>query len=121
MFYRSAQYNYALIRYNSKEEAQKAQRALNACALGGTTILADFVSDVDAQRLMEQKQQPPPWGGVWSQAPNHSQQYDYRPPSSAPAPALYKNDGNHWNMGSGGPWSGGGLWTTHSDLGSDVL
>ncbi|XP_037544806.1 trinucleotide repeat-containing gene 6B protein [Nematolebias whitei] len=35
----------ALIRYNSRQEAAKAQSALHMCVLGNTTILAEFVSE----------------------------------------------------------------------------
>uniref|UniRef100_A0A667XHH7 Uncharacterized protein n=1 Tax=Myripristis murdjan TaxID=586833 RepID=A0A667XHH7_9TELE len=40
----------ALIRYNSKQEAAKAQSALHMCVLGNTTILAEFVSDEEVAR-----------------------------------------------------------------------
>lgn len=77
------------------------------------------MSDADAARLMEQSQpQAPSTPSMWSQATNPGPaQYGYRTPSSAPA--LYKNDANHWNMGSG-PWSGGGLWAI-DDLSNDNI
>uniref|UniRef100_A0A1A7X286 Trinucleotide repeat containing 6B n=1 Tax=Iconisemion striatum TaxID=60296 RepID=A0A1A7X286_9TELE len=42
----------ALIRYNSKQEAAKAQSALHMCVLGNTTILAEFVSEEDVGRYI---------------------------------------------------------------------
>ncbi|CAG0888691.1 unnamed protein product [Cyprideis torosa] len=39
----------ALVRYDSKEEAAKAQAGLNNCLLSGVTIHADFASESDVQ------------------------------------------------------------------------
>uniref|UniRef100_A0A8C3XFS9 Adenylosuccinate lyase n=1 Tax=Cyanoderma ruficeps TaxID=181631 RepID=A0A8C3XFS9_9PASS len=41
----------ALIRYNTKQEAAKAQTALHMCVLGNTTILAEFATDEESLGL----------------------------------------------------------------------
>ncbi|XP_018330621.1 protein Gawky isoform X2 [Agrilus planipennis] len=45
---------YALAKYSSREEAAKAQTALNNCVLGNTTILAENPSDWEANTLLQQ-------------------------------------------------------------------
>lgn len=42
----------ALVRYNSYEEAAKAQGGLNNMTLGATTVRAEFVSDSDVQAFL---------------------------------------------------------------------
>uniref|UniRef100_A0A8C3SXH9 Trinucleotide repeat containing adaptor 6B n=1 Tax=Chelydra serpentina TaxID=8475 RepID=A0A8C3SXH9_CHESE len=50
----------ALIRYNTKQEAAKAQTALHMCVLGNTTILAEFATDEEVSRFLAQAQPPTP-------------------------------------------------------------
>ncbi|KAB0794077.1 hypothetical protein PPYR_13697 [Photinus pyralis] len=45
---------FALAKYSSREEATKAQTALNNCVLGNTTILAENPTDWEAQSLLQQ-------------------------------------------------------------------
>lgn len=54
-FYLSLNNGNALVRYSSKEEAFKAQRSLNTCVLGNTTILADFANDGDIERFFNEQ------------------------------------------------------------------
>ncbi|XP_064419429.1 trinucleotide repeat-containing gene 6B protein isoform X2 [Latimeria chalumnae] len=49
----------ALIRYNSKQEAAKAQTALHMCVLGNTTILAEFAPEDEVNRYFAQAPTPP--------------------------------------------------------------
>ena len=44
----------AFVQYSSKDESLKAQKALNTCVVGNTTILAEFVSECEATQLVEQ-------------------------------------------------------------------
>lgn len=44
----------ALVRYSTREEAAKAQSALNNCVLGNTTIFADFANENDIQQFLQQ-------------------------------------------------------------------
>lgn len=63
-FYLSLHNGQALVRYHSKEEAFKAQKSLNTCVLGNTTIVANFVSEAEATRIAEQSAmaaQPSQW------------------------------------------------------------
>ncbi|XP_038129725.1 trinucleotide repeat-containing gene 6B protein-like [Cyprinodon tularosa] len=46
----------ALVRYNSRQEAAKAQGALHMCVLGNTTILAEFVSEEEVARYFAHSQ-----------------------------------------------------------------
>jgi trinucleotide repeat-containing gene 6 protein len=59
----------ALVRYTSREEAAKAQNALNNCVLGNTTILAETAGEQDVHNLTQgsgnaggpaNNSQPPP-------------------------------------------------------------
>lgn len=43
----------ALVRYSTREEASKAQSALNNCVLGNTTMLADIPSDSEIQNYLQ--------------------------------------------------------------------
>lgn len=45
---------FALAKYSTREEATKAQTALNNCVLGNTTILAENPTDWDASTLLQQ-------------------------------------------------------------------
>ena len=136
----------ALVRYSNKEEAMKAQKSLNTCVLGNTTIIAEFVSESEAGRLLEQlnpqvQQAPlqPPGGGpmsgplsnLWSQSggQNAAPYNNYSRSQSHYAPGLPKMDVNQWNgataFGGSGPWGGGGLWggplDDHHLLQGDIL
>ena len=42
----------ALVRYETKEEAIKAQKSLNTCLFGNTTIVAEFINDLEFQQQM---------------------------------------------------------------------
>lgn len=46
----------ALVRYNSHEEAAKAQSALNNCVLSNTTMLAELPSDAEVQQYLQSAQ-----------------------------------------------------------------
>jgi len=43
----------ALVKYSNRDEAPKAQNALNNCVLGNTTILAETASETDVFNLMQ--------------------------------------------------------------------
>jgi len=47
---------FALVKYNTKEEAIKAQSALNNCPLSNTTIFVDFISEVEAANYLKNQQ-----------------------------------------------------------------
>ena len=122
-FYLNLNAGQALVRYSAKEEAMKAQKSLNTCVLGNTTILAEFVSESEGAHLFEQlnpQQGPPPappgpmpspmsgsLSNLWSHtAPQHNAppQFSYQRSSSHYAPAGFGGSG-------GGMWgSGGALW-----------
>ncbi|XP_043210594.1 protein Gawky-like [Amphibalanus amphitrite] len=53
----------ALVKYSSREEAAKAQGALNNCVLSNTTILAEAVSDEAAGQVLQQLGLPGGGGG----------------------------------------------------------
>lgn len=110
-----------------KEEAIKAQGALNGCVLGNTTILADFVSDAEVQALHEtnssiaQSVGPSSMSTLWSQSGQHGSGGG----SSFRAIGGHKADlPNQWNgaapavsmWGSGGGRVWGPSMEDHSPL-----
>lgn len=114
-FYLSLNHGQALVRYSSKDEAVKAQKALNTCVLGNTTILAEFVSEREANHLVEQSSTTsaaPPSTSQWSQ----SSQSDYRPPpppQPGVPPHYSSRNENHWNMPASvqfGGFPGNTMW-----------
>ncbi|XP_044734259.1 protein Gawky isoform X2 [Chrysoperla carnea] len=52
-FHLYSNHGFALAKYSSREEAIKAQTALNNCVLGNTTILAESPGDSDVNTLMQ--------------------------------------------------------------------
>ncbi|XP_052238643.1 protein Gawky-like [Dreissena polymorpha] len=69
-FYLNLSRGEAIVKYRSMEEASKAQKALNNCLLGNTTILANFLSDTEAQQYIEMQQSGlsgGPGASQWSQ------------------------------------------------------
>lgn len=55
----------ALCKYSTREEANKAQMALNNCVLGNTTICAESPCESEVQNILQHlgvptNQQPPP-------------------------------------------------------------
>uniref|UniRef100_A0A3B4BI39 Trinucleotide repeat-containing gene 6C protein n=1 Tax=Periophthalmus magnuspinnatus TaxID=409849 RepID=A0A3B4BI39_9GOBI len=62
----------AVVRYNSKDEAAKAQKSLHMCVLGNTTILAEFAGEEEVNRFFAQSQS---LGGTtsWQATPGTNQ------------------------------------------------
>ncbi|KAF6019699.1 TNRC6C [Bugula neritina] len=58
-FFVNANNGQALVRYNTKEESSKAQKNLNSCSFGETTIMAEFVDESEVQKIVEQCQRQP--------------------------------------------------------------
>ncbi|XP_015838344.1 protein Gawky isoform X3 [Tribolium castaneum] len=56
---------FALAKYSTREEATKAQTALNNCVLGNTTILAENPSEWDANALLQQVASQQSSSGAW--------------------------------------------------------
>ncbi|XP_066852072.1 trinucleotide repeat-containing gene 6B protein isoform X12 [Anser cygnoides] len=103
----------ALIRYNTKQEAAKAQTALHMCVLGNTTILAEFATDEEVSRFLAQAQPPTPAAtpsaptAGWQSLETGQNQTD------PVGPALNLFGGStglgQWSSGGGGGSSGGDL------------
>ncbi|KAM6303442.1 trinucleotide repeat-containing gene 6B protein isoform 14-T15 [Podargus strigoides] len=103
----------ALIRYNTKQEAAKAQTALHMCVLGNTTILAEFATDEDVSRFLAQAQPPTPAAtpsaptAGWQSLETGQNQTD------PVGPALNLFGGStglgQWSSGGSGSSSGGDL------------
>lgn len=108
----------ALIRYNTKQEAAKAQTALHMCVLGNTTILAEFATDEEVSRFLTQAQPPTPAAtpsaptAGWQSLETGQNQTD------PVGPALNLFGGStglgQWSSGgggsSGGDLTGASLW-----------
>ncbi|XP_054718989.1 LOW QUALITY PROTEIN: protein Gawky-like [Uloborus diversus] len=56
----------ALVRYSTREEASKAQSALNNCVLGNTTMLADMPSEGEIQQYLQQVSSGQAGSNTWS-------------------------------------------------------
>ncbi|NWI69423.1 TNR6B protein, partial [Todus mexicanus] len=103
----------ALIRYNTKQEAAKAQTALHMCVLGNTTILAEFATDEEVSRFLAQAQPPTPAAtpsaptAGWQSLETGQNQTD------PVGPALNLFGGStglgQWSSGGGSSSSGGDL------------
>ena len=112
-FFVNTAHGQALVKYSTKEEAMKAQNSLNACPLGNTTIVAEFVSDNDAMRFVEQ-QNAISAPSQWSQ----SAQVGNRQ-SAFGLPSHRSSDMGNWNMSSGSS-SGSSMWgNMDSHIGGD--
>nr|XP_029506189.1 trinucleotide repeat-containing gene 6C protein-like [Oncorhynchus nerka] len=101
----------ALVRYNSKEEAAKAQKSLHMCVLGNTTILAEFAGEEEVQRFFAQGQQLASTTS-WQADPgvNQTRMGGSGPRSSHPIGHP------HWNSGGSSGGMGGGGAKTGGDL-----
>ena len=106
-FYLNTAQGQALVKYSTKEEAMKAQNSLNECQLGDSTILAEFISDTDAVRFIEQ-QNALSAPSQWSQ----SAQIGGNRQSAFGLPNQRTSDVGNWNMPSGS--SGSSMWG-HAD------
>ncbi|XP_063252039.1 trinucleotide repeat-containing gene 6B protein isoform X6 [Prinia subflava] len=103
----------ALIRYNTKQEAAKAQTALHMCVLGNTTILAEFATDEEVSRFLAQAQPPTPAATPSAPAAGWQSLDTGQNQTDPVGPALNLFGGStglgQWSSGSGGSSSGGDL------------
>ncbi|XP_065162947.1 protein Gawky isoform X3 [Atheta coriaria] len=79
---------FALAKYQTNEEAAKAQSALNSCVLGNTTIVAENPTDWEATSLLHpvvsnQGGSGGGWRGAGKQPPPQSQQQQQPPPQQS--------------------------------------
>ncbi|CAH1795036.1 unnamed protein product [Owenia fusiformis] len=96
-FFPNLSYGHALVCYASLDEAMKAQKALNNCPLGGSSIQAEVVTEGDAQKYVEM-------------------QNSLAPTATAPS-AINAGRNSMWGGGKDpGQWNGssfglqGGMW-----------
>jgi trinucleotide repeat-containing gene 6 protein len=124
MFHLNLNYGQAMVQYQSREEAMKAQKSLNACVLGNTTIMAEFANENDLVQLSDQNvntsssslwsqqsqpQQAPPQS---TQAPIHQQQHMIRSQGQQ-LNNKYEANTSQWNGANLGSLQGG-MWSTGS-------
>jgi len=119
-FYMNLQQGQAMVRYSSKEEALKAQKSLNHCVLGNTTIMADFIPDNELPGLVEQSQLTGSQGSLssWSSGATSKPAPPMRSVSSFPAMSSMGGGGSgkdSWNVGGGG--GGNSMWSSGSSSG----
>uniref|UniRef100_A0A669QK35 Trinucleotide repeat containing adaptor 6B n=1 Tax=Phasianus colchicus TaxID=9054 RepID=A0A669QK35_PHACC len=108
----------ALIRYNTKQEAAKAQTALHMCVLGNTTILAEFATDEEVSRFLTQAQPPTPAATPSAPAAGWQSLETGQNQTDPVGPALNLFGGStglgQWSSGgggsSGGDLTGASLW-----------
>lgn len=129
-FHLNLAHGQALVKYRTIDEAMKAQKSLNTCLLGNTTIVAEFVGEAEAQRFVEQQSAMSMGPGQWGQmGPSRPQQavgnkrHDMGMSwgsSTVPTVSSSLSTQNTWSMGGG---NSGNLWehdldTTHNLLSS---
>ncbi|XP_064639340.1 trinucleotide repeat-containing gene 6C protein-like isoform X3 [Lineus longissimus] len=123
MFHLNLNYGQALVQYQSRDEAMKAQKSLNACVLGNTTIMAEFANENDLAQLSDQNVNTSS-SSLWSQQSQPQQ----TPSHSTPQPAIHqqqhmiRSQGHQMNMkyeSNTSQWNGanlgglqGGMWST---------
>ena len=108
----------ALVEYASKEEAFKAQKALNGCVLGNTTIIAEFMKN-DPPPPPPQQQQQSSGSSMWPQqaqqmpmAGQHGPPMSYRGAGSGMKHDVGTAHWNGANMSGGFHGGGGGMWSS---------
>lgn len=95
----------ALCKYNTREEAQKAQQALNNCVLSNTTICAESPSDGEVQNILAHLGVPSSsqssTGNGNGNGGSAAIQSTWRPPSQQGGPARSGSDtwGSDWPIG----------------------
>lgn len=103
LFHLFLNHGIALVRYSTKEEAAKAQSALNNCVLGNTTILADIPSDSEVQQYLHYGstagQQMSTNHLNWSLGGNNTNSSQNA--NGSTSGANYRNSGNSNNMAFG--------------------
>lgn len=102
----------AVVRYNSKDEAAKAQKSLHMCVLGNTTILAEFAGEEEVNRFFAQGQS---LGGTssWQATPGTNQTRMGGTGSGVTHPIGHSphwNNNNSSGAGTGGAKTGELLW-----------
>ncbi|XP_055644891.1 protein Gawky-like [Toxorhynchites rutilus septentrionalis] len=99
----------ALCKYSSREEANKAQLALNNCMLGNTTICAEIPTESDVQSII-QHLGPPSGSNGMTGGGGQSGGQNWRLGAAAQAPPVRAPAVDTW--GSSWPSSGAGpnLW-----------
>lgn len=112
-FYLNLSNGQALVKYRAPEEAIKAQKSLNTCLLGNTTIVAEFVSEAEAQRLEQQLSAmsgPSQWsqGGQSGIVTGGNMRHDSWG-SSTPVPSSMAGTAL-WGSGGNKGSNSGGLW-----------
>ena len=110
-FYLNLAHGQALVKYRSTEEAIKAQKSLNTCLLGNTTIVAEFVSEVEALRFVEQQSAMSSGPSQWSQMGQ---------PRQSTAIGNQRQD-TSWGMTPPTSMSGTGMWGNSSGGSSGTL
>ena len=96
----------ALIQYGSRDVAANAQKSLNNFAMGNTTLRADFISDIDAQKAISQLSSQ---AFQQNSTPVNTSQWSQAPPTSFQPTSGSNRTGEIWGHVSN-PWSGSNLW-----------
>lgn len=96
----------ALVRYSTREEASKAQSALNNCVLGNTTMLADIPSDSEIQQYL-QVSSGQANNAAWSSSQNGSGSNSFHVSGSSAFSGSSTGTGynSNWNGNASQLWS----------------
>ena len=115
-FYFNLPHGQALVKYKSIDEAVKAQKALNTCQLGNTTIVAEFVSEDEAMRFAEKQNVIPP-ASQWSQVGHQS-----RPSVNVGGGSHRSQNLGNWGMQTptSSTMSAPGMWGGAGNMGGNM-
>ncbi|XP_059609723.1 protein Gawky isoform X2 [Phlebotomus argentipes] len=109
-FHMYLNHSIALCKYSSREEAHKAQVALNNCVLGNTTICAESPSESEVQNILQHLALP---AASSSQTSGTTASTSVWRPTNQPPTARNSAPNDTWGTGSVWTQSSGGnnLWT----------
>lgn len=89
-----------LVSYRNKEDAIQAKLALHSCVLANTPLMAEFIPDAEAARMLDQPDtmQASAVGNAW-------------PPQRGSGLSKKMPETPYWNGASSSFWEGyGGIW-----------
>ncbi|XP_061701673.1 trinucleotide repeat-containing gene 6A protein-like isoform X2 [Syngnathoides biaculeatus] len=111
-FHLNLRHGNAVVCYNSKDEAAKAQKSLHMCLLGNTTIVAKFANEEEINRFFAQGQASSGWQAIGSSQSRMDQSHPF--PSRAAEPSQWNSGDLHGSSLWGGANYSGSLWGSPS-------
>lgn len=116
--------NVALVKYKSREEAMKAQAALNNCFLSNTTILVDLIAENEVQHYLSGQPSSNNSLNSWNNSSANSQPNLVSNGAYRGQSIINSNNSNPWRnsnqMTTESQWqfNGSNLWNNSMDAGA---